>query len=84
LTDCDTNLEDNIINVALLLDIYHDLSAPENILKELHRVLKNDGLLAVDDHHLKEDEIISNITNYKLFEFVERVDEVFIFKKAFN
>jgi ubiquinone/menaquinone biosynthesis C-methylase UbiE len=80
LTDCDTKLDDNLIDVALLLDIYHNLSSPESILKELHRVLKTDGKLAVDDHHLNENEIISKIVMTNLFKFDEKVEEVFIFR----
>ena len=82
LTDCDTKLEDNSIDVVLLLDIYHDLSNPERILQELHRVLKKNGWLSVDDHHFKDDEIIGKITNIGLFKFIERKDEVFNFTKV--
>ncbi len=82
LTDCDTNLEDNCIDNILLLDIYHDLSDPLSILKELHRVLKKDGFLSVDDHHFNEDEIKSKITNSKFFEFFERKKELLNFTKV--
>jgi len=82
LTDCDTNLEENSIDVVLLLDIYHDLSDPENILRELHRVLKKEGSLSVDDHHFKDDEIINKITSIKLFKFSERKEELFNFIKV--
>lgn len=82
LTDCDTKLEDNTIDVVLLLDIYHDLSDPESILKELHRVLKKEGWLSVDDHHFKDDEIISKITGVGLFKFIEKKEEVFNFIKV--
>ncbi|MFW9970612.1 MAG: class I SAM-dependent methyltransferase, partial [Candidatus Odinarchaeota archaeon] len=81
LTDCDTKLENASIDIVLLLDIYHDLSNPEGILKELHRVLKNSGLLYVDDHHFKDEEIINKITDAKLFKFVERIEELFCFIK---
>ncbi|TKJ20161.1 MAG: SAM-dependent methyltransferase [Promethearchaeota archaeon Loki_b32] len=82
LTDCDTKLEDKTIDVVLLLDIYHDLSDPESILKELHRILKKNGWLSVDDHHFKDDEIIGKIINIGLFKFIERKDEVFNFTKV--
>jgi ubiquinone/menaquinone biosynthesis C-methylase UbiE len=81
LTDCDTNLKDESVDIVLLLDIYHDLSDPESILKEIHRVLKLDGSLSVDDHHYKDDEIIGKITSIGLFKFDYSVDEVFNFKK---
>jgi ubiquinone/menaquinone biosynthesis C-methylase UbiE len=82
LTDCETNLDDNSIDLVLLLDIYHDLSDPEIILRELHRVLKKEGWLTFDDHHLKEKEIINKITNNNLFKFVEQKDEVFNFRRV--
>ncbi|MFW9818995.1 MAG: class I SAM-dependent methyltransferase [Candidatus Thorarchaeota archaeon] len=81
LTDCDTKLENESVDFVLLLDIYHDLSNPEKILKELHRVLKSNGSLYVDDHHFKNDEIIGKITNTGLFRFIERIDEIFNFTK---
>ncbi len=82
LTDCDTKLESNCVDNILLLDIYHDLSNPISILKELHRVLKKNGLLSVDDHHFKDEEIKDRITSSKLFEFCERKEEVFNFTKV--
>jgi len=81
LTDCDTKLDDNTIDVVLLLDIYHDLSNPDSILRELHRVLKENGYLTVDDHHLKDDEIKKKITSKGLFKFIERKEELFTFMR---
>ncbi|UCD00398.1 MAG: class I SAM-dependent methyltransferase [Promethearchaeota archaeon] len=81
LTDCNTKLEDRVVDVVLLLDIYHDLSNPESILTELHRILKENSWLIFDDHHIKEDEIITKIESNGLFKFIERKDEVFIFMK---
>jgi len=63
------------------LDIFHHLSDPDKILKELYRVLKDNGWLSVDDHHLKDDETIKKVTNYGLFKYIEKRDEVFTFKK---
>ena len=82
LTECDTKLEGNSIDVVLLLDIYHDLSDPENILKQLHRILKNNGWLSVDDHHFKDEEIIDKIISTGLFRFIEKKDKVFNFSKV--
>ena len=36
-------------------DIYHDLSEPLQVLAELRRVLKPDGILSSHDHHLAFD-----------------------------
>lgn len=39
-SDRKTGLPDYSIDVALLYDILHDLSKPNEVLEELHRVLK--------------------------------------------
>jgi ubiquinone/menaquinone biosynthesis C-methylase UbiE len=67
LSDCQIGLSDNSLDVVLLYDIFHDLGDPNKILKELHRVLKPDGVLSFSDHHLKEDEIVSGVTNSGFF-----------------
>ncbi len=61
-SDCATGLDDESIDRILLFDILHDLSGPSAILKELHRVMKPEGVLLVSDHHMREEEIISRIT----------------------
>jgi len=63
------------------LDIFHHLSDPDKILKELYRVLKDNGWLSVDDHHLNDDKIITKVTNYGFFKYVEKKNEVFTFIK---
>ena len=66
-SDCDTGLPDGSVDVALLYDTYHDLGQPEAVLSELHRVLRPEGILSISDHHLKKDEIVSEITGGGLF-----------------
>lgn len=84
LTDCDTKLKNESIDVVLLLDIYHNLSYPESILKEMYRVLKVNGWLSVDDHHYEDDELRTKITNTGLFRFYEKKDELYTFTKINN
>jgi ubiquinone/menaquinone biosynthesis C-methylase UbiE len=43
---CATGLENNLIDVVLLYDTYHNLSDSEGVLTELHRVLKPEGVLS--------------------------------------
>jgi len=63
----ETGLPDKSIDVVLLYDIFHDLSDPNGVLEELHRVLRPNGILSFSDHHMKEDEIISKVTRSGLF-----------------
>ncbi|UCE36980.1 MAG: class I SAM-dependent methyltransferase [Thermoplasmata archaeon] len=71
-SDCKTGLPDNEIDVALLYDIFHLLSEPDKILAEIHRVLKPNGILSVNDHHLEDDEIICGITKQGMFSLKEK------------
>jgi ubiquinone/menaquinone biosynthesis C-methylase UbiE len=61
-SDCSTGLPDNNVNVILLYDAFHDLSQPDNVLQELHRVLKSYGTLSFSDHHMKEQDILTRLT----------------------
>jgi len=72
LSDCRTGLPEESMDVALLYDIYHDLAQPEAVLKEIHRVLKPDGILSFNDHHMKNEEIMSKIGDGTLFRLAEK------------
>ena len=72
LSDCRTGLPAESTDVALLYDIYHDLAEPEAVLKEIHRVLKRDGILSFNDHHMKNEEIMSRIGAGTLFRLAEK------------
>lgn len=67
LSDCQTGLPNNTLDAVLLYDAFHHLSDPDVVLKELHRVLKPDGILSFGDHHMKEKEIVAGVTNSRLF-----------------
>lgn len=66
-SDCKTGLQDNSLDIILLYDTFHNLSDPNAVLKELHRVLKPNGILSFSDHHMKENDIISKVTEGGLF-----------------
>ena len=67
LSDCKTGLLPNSLDVVLLYDTLHHLDDPNGVLAELHTILRPKGILSVSDHHLKQDEIISRVTNRGLF-----------------
>ncbi len=81
LSDCQTGLPDNSVDVVLLYDTFHDLCDPNGVLQELHRVLKPDGLLSFTDHHMKEQKIISRITERGLFKLSRRGKRTYRFLK---
>ena len=83
LSDCATGLPDESIDVVLLYDTLHNLSKPDEVLAELHRVLKPNGILSFNDHHMKEEnEIMSGITGKGLFTLSTKGKKVYNFSKA--
>jgi ubiquinone/menaquinone biosynthesis C-methylase UbiE len=77
-----TGLPDETIDVALLYDVFHGLSQPYEVLREMHRVLKPTGILSMNDHHMKPDDIISRITGSGLFGLLQRGEKVYNFSKV--
>ena len=67
LSDGKTGLPDNSMDIVLLYDTLHGLGDPDEVLKELYRVLKPDGILSLSDHHMNEQDIIYKLTNTGLF-----------------
>ena len=83
LSDCATGLSDESIDVVLLYDTLHNLSKPDEVLAELYRVLKPNGTLSFNDHHLKEEnEIITRITGKGLFKLSKKGKSVYNFLKV--
>ena len=80
-TDCATGLADKSIDCVLMFDVFHGLPNPEPILKELHRVLKPNGILAFDDHHLSEQTILSKVTANDLFQLLKKQKTIYLFEK---
>ena len=81
LSDCQTGLQDNSLDVVLLYDIFHHLSDSDVVLKELYRVLKPDGILSFSDHHMKENEIVAEVTNSGLFRLSGKGQKTYTFLK---
>jgi len=80
-SDCKTGLPDNSIDVVLLYDTFHDLRHPNRVLKELRRVLKPKGILSFSDHHMKENEIVSKLTDKGLFRVSGKGKRTYSFSK---
>ncbi len=81
-SDGKTGLPDQSIDIVLLYDIFHHLNEPAAVLKELHRVLKSNGVLSVSDHHLEESEIVNGISRDEFFNFDQKGNGTFQFSKV--
>jgi len=81
LSDCKTGLPDSSLDVVLLYDVFHDLENQNLVLKELHRVLRSEGTLSFNDHHMNEAEITSKITSQRLFHLSRKGKHTYSFAK---
>ena len=82
LSDGNTGLPDTSMDYVLLFDVLHHLIQPEDTLAELHRVLKPDGILAMSDHHMKDDDITRTITAPGTLKLLRRGERAFYFTKG--
>jgi ubiquinone/menaquinone biosynthesis C-methylase UbiE len=81
-SDCDTGLPDSHVDVVLLYDTFHNLSQPEEVLNELHRVLKSGGTLSFSDHHMNAQDIITRVTKADLFTLSTKGKKTYNFSKV--
>jgi len=72
LSDCNTGLGESEVDVALLHDVLHDVEDPALLLRELHRVLKPQGLLSASDHHLKGQRLVTLVTEQGPFRLLRK------------
>lgn len=80
-SDCHTGLPDNSVDTALLYDVFHDLVHPDDVLRELHRVLKADGTLSFSDHHMKDEQVLTRVTGAGIFRLVRKSRKTYNFAK---
>ncbi len=74
-----TGLDDDAVDVVLLFDILHHLEPPEPVLTELARVLAADGVLAVEDHHLEDEDLVARVEGGGPFTLSGRTDYAHLF-----
>ncbi len=85
-----TGLDDEIIDVVLLYDVFHDIRDKQGLLKELYRVLRPDGILSVFPMHVGTAVTLDIMNEYGLFSLSNRcgpeghqaASEVLNFKKS--
>jgi len=73
LSDCDTGLPSNSVDVILLYYIFNDLENSDRVIRELHRVLKPEGLLSFSEYNINK--ISSRFEKKNLFK-LEKKNEI--------
>lgn len=73
LPPCDMyNIPNGEVDVTILYDVLHDLTNPPSVFNTFHKVTKPEGILAVSDHHMTEQAIISAVVSGRLFRLARR------------
>lgn len=81
LMDYNSGLFSASIDVVLFYDTFHTLKKPELVMKEIHRVLKPEGILSFRDEYMKEEEIMEGVTRKRLFKLKKKGKRTYTFKK---
>lgn len=68
LTDGQLPIADKSVDTIILFDCIHMLENRQKVFEELFRVLKNEGQLVVDVHHISEEKTRQKVEEYGLFQ----------------
>ena len=83
LTNRDTGLPNESVDVVMIIDALHDFRGKEAIVKEMYRVLKPSGVLSIfEDVDRKIPKAIAQIEGTGLFELTARDKRFCRFKKV--
>ena len=80
-SNCATSLPNNCLDHIICFDVFHCLDNHHEVLSELHRVLKPNGIMYFSDHHMKEIEIVQRLTTKGLFKLKDQGRWTFSFNK---
>jgi len=78
----ETGLPDKSIDVAFLFGVIHALDNVDAVMREMHRVLKMEGVLSVQKSWWSEEKLLDAVTKNNLFSLREKTNRVFKFEKS--
>jgi len=82
LSDRDTGLPDESIDVVLLYDVIRSIKDKRALLKELHRVMKANGLLSILAEHIKVEDVLEIAEKDGLFSLRDRHGKLLNFERG--
>ena len=68
------NIKDHVADVVYALDMFHMISDHAQFLKELHRIVKKDGFLVIDDGHQPREKTKAKLAASKLWHIAEETE----------
>ncbi|GAH99228.1 unnamed protein product [marine sediment metagenome] len=82
LSDRDTGLPDESIDVVLLYDVIRIVKDKRALLKELHRVMKANGLLSILAEHIKVEDVLEITEKDGLFSLRDQHGKLLNFERG--
>ncbi|MEM0160745.1 MAG: class I SAM-dependent methyltransferase [Candidatus Parvarchaeota archaeon] len=77
----DTGIENNSVDFEIMFGFIHSLSGIDGIIREMRRILKVNGIMAVQKTPgVKKKELIEKIESFN-FHFEKNINRIFLFKK---
>ena len=77
----DTKLNDGSGDIVCALDMFFIIKKPVEFLKEIHRILKNSGILIIDDGHQPRKITKEKLEAFDRFEIIEETKDHIKLKK---
>jgi len=78
---CETGLSDHSVDLVLLYDVLHAVVNKDNVLRELHRILKPGGRLSFQDHRMDAKKTMFWLTQRFPFRLLKREKHTYTFQK---
>jgi ubiquinone/menaquinone biosynthesis C-methylase UbiE len=66
-------IDDNIADIIIAIDMFHMVQDINGFLKELHRLIKRNGFLFIDMHHMSQTDAVAKITNSMLWTITDEL-----------
>ena len=77
----DTGLLDRTIDVVFINDAFHEFADKKGTLREVSRILKPSGILAIYEGEMKESKLLSVVAEVNLFSLAEKDKRLYKFRK---
>jgi len=78
-----TGIQGSSIDLVLLVDTFHQIGDRDALLREIHRILKQDGILFMDPGHMKMSRAREIVESIGFFTIVEcRGHDILVAPKA--
>jgi len=77
-------IQENTANLIYVLDVFHMISQPTLFLQELHRLIRSDGKLILEDGHQKRIETLRKVEESKRWRILEEKPKHLILKPIYK